>query len=274
MILAGTSNRILLGGAVVDLKSSYEVVTAVREKFRDSRPRVRPLAIASANLDHVHHFGTGGASRPDLDVTDPALDWLVLLDGVPLVRRAANLTGRSWPQLAGSDLLPALLEAAQATGARTGFLGGTRSMHQRLAGVLAQRYPALSVAGLWAPERGELVGDTGAALAVAIRAAGVDLLVVGLGKPRQERWIQRYATVSGARVLLGFGAAADFLAGTAERAPAWVRQAGGEWVYRLAHEPGRLARRYCVHGPPAMWRLWRDSGLDAGPARPPWRSPR
>ena len=66
---------------------------------------------------------------------------------------------------------------------------------------------------------------------------------------------QRYADDSGARVLLAFGAAADFLAGEVSRAPRWVQRAGAEWLYRLVKEPRRLGRRYCVQGPPAMWRL-------------------
>ena len=97
------------------------------------------------------------------------------------------------------------------------------------------------------------------ALAGTIRDAHTDLLVVGLGKPRQEEWMQRYAGASGARVLLGFGAAADFLAGKVSRAPGWLRRAGGEWLYRLYKEPRRLFRRYCLEGPPAMWRLRKDS---------------
>jgi exopolysaccharide biosynthesis WecB/TagA/CpsF family protein len=239
------------------------VISAVSDRLADDRPGGgprAPLAIGSANLDHIHHFGRRGASATDIDVAGDSPQWLVLLDGVPMVRRATSLTGRSWPLLAGSDLLPLLLDAGQAAGSRVGFLGGSAQMHDLVRPVLAERYPDLTVAGFWSPARADLADHASCArLADQVREAGVDLLVVGLGKPRQERWIQRYASASGARVLLGFGAAADFLAGTVARAPGWVRRGGVEWLYRFSREPRRLARRYCVQGPPAMWRLWTDS---------------
>jgi N-acetylglucosaminyldiphosphoundecaprenol N-acetyl-beta-D-mannosaminyltransferase len=252
-------SRIVLGGAPVDLRQREDVVAAVDERLRGAGPAV-PLAIGSANLDHVHHFGTGGRSATDFDPAGACPQWLVLLDGTPIVRRASRLAGRPWPQLAGSDLLPLLLSTAQDDGATVGFLGGTEAMHAALLPVLAQRYPLLTVAGCWAPPRADLADPVAAAaLAGQVRDAKVDLLVVGLGKPRQERWIQAHAQASGARVLLAFGAATDFLAGTVSRAPRWVINGGVEWLYRFAREPRRMARRYLVQGPPAMWRLWRDS---------------
>jgi exopolysaccharide biosynthesis WecB/TagA/CpsF family protein len=125
-----------------------------------------------------------------------------------------------------------------------------------VATALTNLLPSLKVNGYWAPSRADLLDPVRAqGLARGVRAAGVDLLVVGLGKPRQEAWIQRYALQSGARVLLAFGAATDFLAGTVARAPEWARNAGVEWLYRFTREPRRLARRYWVQGPPALWHL-------------------
>jgi exopolysaccharide biosynthesis WecB/TagA/CpsF family protein len=252
-------SRIVLGGALVDLRHREDVVAAVDDRLRVAGAAV-PLAVGSANLDHVHHFGRGGRSAIDIDVSGSSPEWLVLLDGAPMVRRAARLSGHPWPLLAGSDLLPVLLDTAREAESRVGFLGGTAQMHDLLRPVLADRYPDLTVAGCWAPPRADLADPAAAAeLANSVREAKVDLLVVGLGKPRQERWVQRHAEASGARVLLAFGAAADFLAGTVSRAPQWARQGGVEWLYRFGREPRRLARRYVVQGPPALWRLWRDS---------------
>ncbi|MCW2641652.1 MAG: tagA [Dactylosporangium sp.] len=260
MRVSGTPARIVLGGASVDLWRDDDVYAAVRDRLVSHDGP--PLAVSSANIDHIHHFGPHGASRSDLDFTDTSPRWVVLLDGAPLVRKAHRLTGVEWPRLAGSDLLGPLLTDAEAVGARVGFLGGTVAMQERLTAVLAHSHPGLKMAGMWAPERAELADPEGArALAHAARMAGVDLLVVGLGKPRQERWIQHHAAESGARVLLAFGASADFLAGSVSRAPEWMQRASAEWLYRLAKEPRRLARRYCLQGPPAMWRLWTDSRL-------------
>ena len=98
---------------------------------------------------------------------------------------------------------------------------------------------------------------TGGVVAAEVAAAGVDVLVVGLGKPRQELWIDRHGAATGARVLLAFGAAADFLAGSVRRAPKFMQDNGIEWLYRLGVEPRRLARRYLVQGPPALLALRR-----------------
>lgn len=262
----GSPNRVVLGGTEVDLWTRDEVISHVEARLSSDNNqtprsgRLPTLAIASANLDHIHHFGSGGKYRTDLDTAGSTPSWLVLIDGAPLVRRTRILTGTSWPLLAGSDLLPPLLDTAWRCQATVGFLGGTAHMHQLLRAVLDQRYPDLRLGGLWSPSREELTDPAAnSRLLAAIQAAGIDLLVVCLGKPRQERWIQRYSEATGARVLLAFGAAADFLAGTATRAPTWVRRHDLEWLYRLVKEPRRLARRYFLQAPVALWRLWTRS---------------
>ncbi len=77
----------------------------------------------------------------------------------------------------------------------------------------------------------------------------MNVLVVCLGKPRQEHWIEQYGPLTGAQVLLAFGAVVDFLSGRIRRAPRWVADHGFEWAWRLGLEPRRLARRYLVRGP-------------------------
>ena len=250
--------RVTLGGAEVDLVHHDEVLSAVLDRLRDGG--ARPLHVASANLDHLYHFGLDSGREGAFDPGRGGADWLVLLDGMPLVWAARRLTGAEWELLAGSDLLPDLLRTAARARARVGFLGGSERQHVVLRTALAERFPTVEVAGTWAPPR-EVVEDpdASAALAAEVAAAGVDLLVVGLGKPRQEAWLQRHGVATGARVAVAFGAAADFLAGTAERAPERMRRSGLEWLYRLLREPRRLARRYLVQGPASAWRLLTQS---------------
>ena len=106
-------------------------------------------------------------------------------------------------------------------------------------------------------------------LAAEIRAARVDVLVVGLGKPRQELWIAEYGYLTGAGALLAFGAVVDFLAERVTRAPSWMSARGLEWSYRLALEPLRLSRRYLVDGPGAYHRLRRAGSPEAQPTSGP-----
>jgi exopolysaccharide biosynthesis WecB/TagA/CpsF family protein len=216
-----------------------------------------PLGVASVNLDHLHHFGTGGRWAGTLHA-DPAsaVDWLYLLDGAPLVSQSQRITGHRWPRLAGSDLASPLLARAEQLGLRVGFLGGSEANQRLLSQKIANEHPDLQLAGMWSPGREELASVRDSErIASEIAAAGTQILYVGLGKPRQELWIDRYAQATGAAVLLAFGAAVDFLAGRVQRAPDWFCEHGLEWGYRLALEPKRLAGRYLVDGPPAYLKL-------------------
>ena len=224
-------------------------------RWRASWLRVRQATVhsgSSANLDHIHHFGTGGRWHGVLEQSEASgrVRWLTLLDGAPVVAHAHRMAGRQWPRLAGSDLIGPLLDAAAVAGLRVGFLGGTKENQDLLRAALSTHRPDLRVSGCWAPRREVLASAyESRRLAGEIRVAGVDLLVVGLGKPRQELWIAEYGHLTGAGALLAFGAVIDFLAERVSRAPAWLSAHGLEWSYRLALEPRRLSRRYLLHGP-------------------------
>ncbi|WP_310166525.1 WecB/TagA/CpsF family glycosyltransferase [Arthrobacter sp. BE255] len=210
-----------------------------------------PLGVLSANLDHINHFGAGRKWAGTFEGW-PSVEWLTLLDGAPLVQRANNMTAGRWPRLAGSDLIGPILDRAAHQGLTVGFLGGSTEAHTLVQQKFARERPDLRVSGWWAPER-DALEDPGACrdLCAEIAEAGIDILVVCLGKPRQELWIGRYGAMSGAKVLLAFGAVVDFLAGKVQRAPVVVRDFGLEWAWRLAQEPRRLARRYMIDGPRA-----------------------
>jgi N-acetylglucosaminyldiphosphoundecaprenol N-acetyl-beta-D-mannosaminyltransferase len=251
-----TARQIVAGGVKVDLTSTGGLIGCIGARLTARGPR--PLVVASANLDHIYHFGRGGR-WPDPAVGEAA-DWLVTADGMPVVWVARHITRNRCEQLAGSDLLPTVLGLAQSNGSQVGFLGGWPDQHARLDRVLGREFPRLAVAGYWAPPRGHLEDPCASrALSEDIAAAKVDLLVAGLGKPTQELWLSTYAVNTGASVVLAFGAAADFMAGTAVRAPRPIRSMGLEWAFRLGREPRRLARRYLVQGPRALWRLLRWS---------------
>ncbi|MFD0330513.1 hypothetical protein ACFQZC_25705 [Streptacidiphilus monticola] len=97
--------RIILGGTAADAVGLDDVLGAVDARLGGNE--LPPLIVASANVDHVHHFGSGGAHAGLIEAQNAEdAEWLVLLDGMPLVWRVNRLTGRQWPRLTGSDLLP------------------------------------------------------------------------------------------------------------------------------------------------------------------------
>lgn len=275
--------RVNLADVVVDLVDEGGAVRRIIDRSQATRAPngdgPAPLSVVSANLDHIAQFGWGGrwhqtlgdSLRPSFQAvagTDgeaagtATMEWLILLDGAPLVAQANRLTGHRWPRLAGSDLIGPVLDAAEASGASVGFLGGSFIIQRLLSRQLTKTRPQLKFAGLWSPSRETLADDAKSRdLAQAIRDAGVQILVVGLGKPRQELWMAKYGNATGAHVLLAFGAVVDFLAGAIQRSPEWASDHGLEWAWRLALEPRRLARRYLVDDPPSLLQLRRNSSL-------------
>ncbi|WP_213816478.1 WecB/TagA/CpsF family glycosyltransferase [Glaciihabitans sp. dw_435] len=265
--------RIVLGGTSVDLLEHDEAIGTILD--RACATDTRPLAVLSANVDHINHFGAGGRWAHTLDAPltgDPGVEWLSLIDGSPLATRAHALTGHWWPRLAGSDLIGPILDEADRRGLRVGVVGGSEEAQLQLRDRVAVDHPDLAVVGMWSPERDDLTDpERCEKLAASIATQRVDVLLVGLGKPRQELWISEYGAATGARVLLAFGAVVDFLAGRIRRAPRWVVRSRMEWAWRLMLEPRRLARRYLVEGPVAYLRLRRDSAL--GETSPAMRIP-
>lgn len=247
---ARVPHRLTIGGVAVDVCSRNAVLGLLRAHLAGGRV---PLVVASANLDHVHHFGPRGRHAGVLERAERDARWLVLLDGMPLVWRAGRHVDGPVERLTGADLLGDFLLAAREEDRSVGVLGGTTAMHEALRRVVTDLVPGLDLRATWAPEREDLHDPRRSErLALAVRDAGVDLLVVALGKPLQELWTARHGKATGAKVLALFGAAPDFLAGRVDRAPRWMQDCGLEWAYRLGREPRRMARRYLVQGPPAL----------------------
>jgi N-acetylglucosaminyldiphosphoundecaprenol N-acetyl-beta-D-mannosaminyltransferase len=242
-------------GARLDIVGCEQLLSAVEARLTSAG---EPLAIGSFNLDHITHFGTIAQEQyPDRALH--SVDWLITPDGMPIVWWARRRLRAPVEQLAGSDLLPTIVRLAERTGTRIGFVGGWPDQHERLSTWLAVDFPGLVDVVFWAPTRVELSDENYLQRTCAeIRAAGIGLLIVGLGKPRQELWLDRNLGPSGARVGLAFGAAADFLSGTSKRAPRWLRRIGLEWLHRLSRDPRRLWRRYLVEGPRALALLLRS----------------
>lgn len=168
---------------------------------------------------------------------------MCLPDGAPVAWLLGRLLGRSQPRVSGPDLMWAYLEQAAASGEAVFLYGGSPSTLAALQDRLEQAFPLLRVAGAVSPPFRPLRANEDDAIVERINASGARTVWVGLGCPKQERWMHEH--LSRIRpVMLGVGAAFDFHAGQLARAPYWMRAAGLEWLHRLIQEPGRLWRRY------------------------------
>jgi N-acetylglucosaminyldiphosphoundecaprenol N-acetyl-beta-D-mannosaminyltransferase len=173
---------------------------------------------------------------------------LVTPDGMPLVWGLRWLGVEGATRVYGPDLTPSILDAAEREGLAVGFYGGAPNVLEALVAMASRRWPNLKITYTYSPPYRDLTAEEDVQIKQAIDASGVKILFVGLGCPRQETWMAIHRDHLRA-VMVGVGAAFDFLAGTKGQAPRILQRAGLEWLYRLATEPKRLWKRYLLQNP-------------------------
>lgn len=185
-------------------------------------------------------------TREDRDVLREAA--LVTSDGMPLVWMLRALGVKKATRVYGPELTAWVLETAAESEIPVGFLGGTKEVLHRLTEIARHRFPRLHIVYAEAPPFRESTSEEDERLTAAIQASGVGILFVGLGNPKQERWMRAHQGRVEA-VMVGVGAAFDFIAGAKPQAPRWMQRSGVEWLFRLCTEPRRLWRRYLFNNP-------------------------
>ncbi|CAL4858725.1 WecB/TagA/CpsF family glycosyltransferase [Microbacterium sp. MM2322] len=244
---------IRIAGTKVHLTDARGACDAIADTVHDHSRA--PLAVTSVNLDHVHHAASHvvGAGH--------GIRHLNLIDGAPIASQVRRLTGADWPRLSGNDLIGDILRRANSERWRVAVVGGSPATRESLHRRVVAQWPGVSLIGHWTPNRAEVASSAAsAAIAEKISHTDADLVIVCMGKPLQEDWIDAYGEATGARVLLAFDAVVDFLAGRVSRAPRWVARTRFVKMWRLMLEPRRLAKRYLVEGPPAYLAVRRSSG--------------
>ncbi|AQA18364.1 glycosyl transferase [Halioglobus japonicus] len=240
-------------GIPVDNLSLEQTVSRIIElaKLRDGRARL----VSTLNVDFlVNALGTrfSRARHPELLDVLRHSD-LVTADGFPVVW-LSRLVGRPVKQrVCGSDLVPALAPLARDNKLSIFLLGGGSGVAKKAAKRLEETNPGLKIAGIAAPyvytagpELANCYADD-EAVVDQINRSGADILLLGLGNPKQELWFNRNRQRLQVPVSIGVGGTFEFIIGTVRRAPAWVRRLNLEWVYRIFQDPVRLWRRY-AHG--------------------------
>lgn len=177
---------------------------------------------------------------------------IVLPDGTPLVWMQRLQGNDGAGQVRGPSLMPMLMKRAEAEKLRVGFLGGRSDVLESIVSRAAKEFPSLNVAFRTSPPFRELTDEENAGIANEINDAGVHILFVGLGCPKQELWMAANRKSINA-VMIGVGAAFDLYAGNIREAPAIVSKLGLEWMFRLVQEPRRLFSRYLLVNPRFVW---------------------
>ncbi|MCY0876781.1 MAG: WecB/TagA/CpsF family glycosyltransferase [Firmicutes bacterium] len=177
---------------------------------------------------------------------------LVTPDGIGIVL-AAKWRGRPLPErVTGVELALRLLAAAAGHQWRVYLLGASETSLQGALEALRVRYPELLIQG----RNGYFKAAEEADVVAAIQAFRPDLLLVGLGQPRQDVFIDRYRDQLAVPLAMGVGGTIDIISGTVERAPVWAQRMKVEWLYRLVREPKRLRRQLVL--PQFAFAAWRE----------------
>ncbi|NNJ24558.1 WecB/TagA/CpsF family glycosyltransferase [Alienimonas chondri] len=230
------------------------------DDWRDAdRPSGGTKVVVTPNVDHLVKLHR--TADPLMVEAYRAAD-LTLADGTPVVA-ASRWFGKPVPErVPGSDLVPSLLASANAKRPlRVFLLGAGPGVAEIAAANIARDTPHAEVVGTHCPPLGfERNPQENELILALLEEAKPDVLIVGLGFPKQEKWVHAHREALTCGVALCVGATIDFLAGNVTRAPRWLGRVGLEWVFRLGLEPKRLAGRYAndlVHFPRVLWREWR-----------------
>ncbi|MCS7065132.1 MAG: WecB/TagA/CpsF family glycosyltransferase [Fimbriimonadales bacterium] len=179
---------------------------------------------------------------------------LVTPDGAGLLWAARRL-GQPFPErVPGVELVAQLTRLSHEHGYRLYFVGAAPGVAQRAAHALLQAFPNAQIVGV---HHGYFQPDEEPALLEQIRTARPDVLLVGMGMPRQEKWIARHKDSLGVPVSVGVGGSFDVYAGVVRRAPRWMQRYGLEWLWRLLHDPRKIAKVRNL--PRFAWQVWRES---------------
>jgi N-acetylglucosaminyldiphosphoundecaprenol N-acetyl-beta-D-mannosaminyltransferase len=227
-------------GVQVSAISMADALAVFNAWIHSRQPHYVCVTPAHSVMDCYDHpplrdiFNHSGLTTPD----GMAIVWLLHAKGFHFVERVY-----------GPDLMREVCRQGVEKGYRHYFYGGAPGVGEKLAAVLSEQFPGLQVVGVDSPPFRKLTVAEVDAEQARIRAAQPDIIWVGIGSPRQEIWMSEHIHQINVPVLVGVGAAFDFLSGNKRQAPSWVQRSGLEWFYRLVSEPGRLWRRYLLGYP-------------------------
>jgi N-acetylglucosaminyldiphosphoundecaprenol N-acetyl-beta-D-mannosaminyltransferase len=243
-------------GTEVDCYSFDEVVElTIQQALMGTVPKY----IVTPNAQHINNLQGDSLFRKIYSQA-----FLVIPDGVSIVWAAKFLKNPLKGKISGINLFEKLCERGASKPLRIFLLGGRPQAAERAAAILEQRYPGLKIAGTYCPSYGfesdPLEVDR---INRKILDVAPNLLFVGLGSPKQEKWIYAHYRQLKVPVSIGIGVSFEFVAGMVKRAPRWMQDTGLEWLFRLLVEPKRLWGRYLIGNPQFIFLVLRQKfGLD------------
>jgi len=209
--------------------------------------------IVTPNVDHIVKL------EKDKELLKIYMDaTLILTDGQPLLWISKFYKTPIKEKVSGSDLFPKVCELAAEKGYTIFLLGAGEGVADIAAKKLSEKNKGLNIVGTYSPELGFENNPTEVArIQELIKSKSPDILVVGLGSPKQEKFIHKNKEELNVSLSICIGAGIDFEAGVVKRAPKWMRRCGLEWFFRLCKEPKRMFKRYIIDDLKIIGLIWK-----------------
>ncbi len=233
-VVADQKHRVDILGIEIDNLSSSELLQRVDDFIADGNPH----QIVYINIDTANRSVKDPSYRRIVKSAD-----LVYADGMGVVLASRLFSTPLKERVNAGDFLPDMCARAAEKGHRIYLLGGEEGVAEKVKQNLTERYPNLCIVGA---QSGYFPDERSESVVREIHEARPDILLVGMGSPKQEKWIHRNLERLGVPVAWGVGALFDYYSGRIRRAPIWMREWGLEWMHRLTKEPRRLWQRYLV----------------------------
>jgi len=231
-------NRIKFLNTFIDNVTFEEAIAIIDKFINDGKYHY----VVTPNVDHIVKLEKDEEFKKVYESAD-----LILTDGMPLIWISKLLKKPIKEKISGSDLFPEVCKMAAEKGYSVFLLGAGPGVAQKAAEKLMAKYKGLKIAGVYSPPYGfENDEKEIRKIIEMINQSKPDILAVGLGAPKQEKFIYKYLSELKVPVSLGIGAAIDFEAGNIKRAPKWMQRCGLEWFYRFLKEPKRMFKRYFI----------------------------
>ncbi|MBB6635127.1 WecB/TagA/CpsF family glycosyltransferase [Cohnella thailandensis] len=223
----------------------------------------KPCYILTCNVDHLMKLQQDAHFR---DVYSQAT--AVVADGMPIVWASRLLRTPLKQRVAGSDIMPKLGRRLAKRGYRIFLLGAAEGVADKARLNLEAKYPEINIVGTYSPSYGFESNEAECRWIISmLRSKRPDIVLVGAGAPKQEKWIHRHYRQYGAPISIGVGAALDYMAGEVKRAPVFLQRSSLEWLWRLIQEPRRLWRRYLLDDMKFLGLLLRELRVGRGEKR-------
>lgn len=248
------SSKQTLFGIDIDALTMPDAVATLRSWVESDSDDQECRFVVTPNVDHAVLLQENGGLRAAYDNAG-----MILADGHPIIW-ASRLVRQPLPErVPGSELVPKLFDSFQQSGNLKVFLlGAAEGVAVRAARNMKEAWPRVETVGTYSPplgfEKDQIENER---ILEMIAEAKPDVVVVGLGAPKQELWVHQHCKQMEAKAALCVGATIDFLAGEKKRAPVWMQQSGIEWLHRMCSEPKRLVKRYAKDAwifPQLVWR--------------------